>query len=61
MIQSEIVIFGDRELKRTYSDANFMIRKTGTNEIYSDAVDLLDAPYEYEETDIPIQLESETT
>ena len=60
MIQSEIVIFGDRELKRTYSDLKLMIRKIGTDEIYSEAVDLLDAPYKYEETDTPIQLDLET-
>lgn len=38
-------------LYRTYSDANFMIRKIGTDEIYSEAIDVETAPYEYEETD----------
>jgi hypothetical protein len=37
-------------LYRTYSDANLYIRKVGTNEVYSDAVDVSNASYTYEET-----------
>ena len=37
-------------LYRTYSDADFMIRKIGTEEMYSEAIDVETAPYEYEET-----------
>lgn len=37
----------------TYSDT-YKIRKIGTNEIYSDAMDVLD--YQYEETDIPLEV-----
>ena len=37
----------------TFSDQNKMIRKVGTNEVYSDAMDVLD--FEYEETDIDTQ------
>ena len=33
-----------------------MIRKIGTDEIYSEAVDLLPCRYEYEETVIDIEL-----
>lgn len=51
MIQVEAVDFGGRTFKRTYSDDNFMLRKIGTDEIYSEAVDLPDAAFEYEETD----------
>lgn len=46
-------------LYRTYSDANFQIRKVGTNEIYDEAVDVEGAPYTYEETDILIPIAEE--
>ena len=59
MIQAESITLRDNVFKRTYSDLGFMIRKIGTDELYSEAIDLLDASYEYEETDIPIQLELE--
>lgn len=36
----------------TFSDQNKMIRKVGTEEIYADAMDVLE--FEYEETDIDI-------
>lgn len=42
-------------LYRTYSDANMLIRKVGTEEIYSEAIDIETAPFTYEETDIPIE------
>lgn len=38
------------DLFRTYSDAGFMIRKVGTDEVYSEAIDIEGAPYEYVET-----------
>ena len=44
-------------LYRTYSDANKYIRKVGTDEIYSEAIDIEGAPYEYEETDKEIEYE----
>lgn len=44
-------------LYRTYSDANFYIRKVGTDEVYSDAADIETANYEYEETDTQIEQE----
>lgn len=46
-------------LYRTYSDANLMIRKVGTEEVYSEAIDVENAPYTYEETDTPIVVEEE--
>lgn len=46
-------------LYRTYSDASLMIHKIGTEEIYSEAIDVEGAPYEYEETDQPIPAEEE--
>lgn len=42
-------------LFRTYSTESVCIRKVGTDEIYSDAIDIESAPYAYEETDIPIE------
>lgn len=42
-------------LFRTYSDENKYIRKVGTNEKYSEAIDIEGAPYEYEETDKEIE------
>lgn len=40
--------------KHTFSDQNKMIRKVGTDEIYCDAMDVLD--FEYEETNEDIVL-----
>jgi hypothetical protein len=37
----------------TYSDT-YKIRKIGTDEIYTDAMDALD--YQYEETDMPLEV-----
>ena len=50
MIVSEIVTFGKREFKRTYSDCGFIIQKVGTEEKYSEAIDVIDSEYEYKET-----------
>ena len=44
-------------LYRTYSDEQFMIRKIGTDEIYEEAIDVENAPYEYEETTEKIEVE----
>jgi hypothetical protein len=43
------------DLYRTYSDENRYIRKVGTDEVYSEAVDIEGAPYEYVETDKEIE------
>ena len=48
-------IFEDNiALVKTYSDKGVMIRKIGTDEIYSEAIDPKKFNREYEETDIPI-------
>ena len=47
--------FDGVNLYRTYSDINHYIRKVGTEEVYSEAVDVEDAPYTYEETDKEIE------
>ena len=46
-------------LYRTYSNENWKIHKIGTDEIYDEAIDVENAPYTYEETDIPIEVEEE--
>ena len=43
-------------LYRTYSDANLMIQKVGTDEIYSEAIDVEFCAYEYVETDTLIEV-----
>ena len=41
-------------LVKTYSNTGFMIRKIGTDELYSEAIDPQKFNREYEETDIKI-------
>lgn len=43
------------DLFRTYSDKGLQIQKVGTDEIYDEAVDVENAPFTYEETDIAIE------
>jgi len=57
MIQQETVTFNGREFRRTYSDEGYLIRKVGTDEIYSEAVDLPYRNFEYVETDQSIEIE----
>ena len=47
------------DLVKTYSDRGVMIRKKGTEEIYSEAIDPKRFNREYEETDIPIEQHDE--
>ena len=42
-------------LNRTYSDKGMQIRKVGTDEVYDEAIDIENAPFTYEETDIPTE------
>ena len=44
-------------LYRTYSDEGFYIRQNPTGVEYSEAIDVENAPYTYEETDKPIETE----
>lgn len=37
-------------LYKSYSDKGFYIQKVGTDEIYTEAIDVENAPYEYIET-----------
>lgn len=45
------------KLYRTYSDNNYKIKKVGTEEIYDEAIDVLD--FEYEETDELVDVNNE--
>ena len=42
-------------LYKTHSDQELKIQKVGTDEIYSSAIDVEGAPFEYVETDLPIE------
>ena len=44
-------------LYKTYSDEDYKIHKIGTEEIYSEAIDVENAPFEYEETTEKIETE----
>ena len=50
MITIENVTINGRQFKKTVSDT-YLIRKIGTDEIYSEAYDLPEKDYEYEETE----------
>lgn len=50
MIATEIVTIGNKQFKKTVSDT-YLIRKAGTDETYSEAYDLPERDYAYEETD----------
>ena len=43
------------DLYRTYSDTDMMIQKDGTEEIYSEAIDVENSDYIYIETDMPVK------
>lgn len=44
-------------LYRSYSDDGFYIQKLGTDEVYSEAIDVETAPYVYVETAEKIEIE----
>lgn len=55
IIQEQI----ENDLVKTYSDKGMMIKKIGTDELYSEAIDPKKFNREYEETDIPIEQHDE--
>ena len=59
MIKTENIVINDTTFKRTYSDENYYIQKVGTDEIYSEAVDILDKNYTYIETDEKFEKEEQ--
>lgn len=44
---------------RRYSDQNVKLRQIETGNLYDDAVDIVPCPYTYEETDIPVEHQTE--
>lgn len=46
-------------LYRRYSTEGFKIYKIGTDEIYDEAIDVENALFTYEETDIPVDAEED--
>ena len=59
MIITENISLGTKIFKRTYSDKGFIIQKVGTDERYSEAIDVLDSEYEYVETDEKMEISEE--
>ena len=57
MIKTELIMVDERQLRRTWSDAGFMIERDGV--MYSEAVDPVKFDRVYTETDIPVESESE--
>lgn len=51
MVIKEIVKINGKDFQKHYSDNNKTIRKVGTNEEYTEAIDLLDKNWQYEETE----------
>lgn len=47
------------DLIKYYSDAGFLIHKVGTEEYYSEAIEMSTTLVEYEETNIPAEEEEE--
>lgn len=44
------------ELIRSYSDRGMLVRQEGTEELYEEAIDPVQAGKAYTETDIPIEI-----
>ena len=57
MIKTELIVVDERQLRRTWSDAGFMIERDGA--VYSEAVDPVEFDRVYTETEIPVESESE--
>lgn len=55
MIITENVTIDGRQFVKTYSDAGMYIRQEQTDALYSEAIDVENAPFTYVETDIPIE------
>lgn len=56
MIQTETLTINNHKLIRTYSDAGFKIRKSGTDEIYDEAIDPANSGRTYSETDEKVEM-----
>lgn len=56
MIKTELIVVDGFQLRRTWSDAGFMIERDGA--VYSEAVDPVEFDRVYTETDMPVEYES---
>ena len=56
MIKTELIAVDGRQLRRTWSDAGFMIERDGA--VYSEAVDPAEFDRVYTETDMSVESES---
>ena len=56
MIKTELIVVDGFQLRRTWSDAGFMIERDGA--VYSAAVDPVEFDRVYTETDMPVEPES---
>ena len=56
MIKMELIMVDEHQLRRTWSDAGFMIERDGA--VYSEAVDPVEFDRVYTETDMPVEPES---
>ena len=59
MIITETITINGKEFTKTHSDSRLYIRKVGTDEIYSEAIDPIGSGRTYEETEQIIE-ESDT-
>lgn len=57
MIRQETLIINNKRFIKTYSDQNKYIKQLPTNILYSEAIDVENAPYTYEETNEKIESE----
>ena len=61
MLKKEIITIEGTEFTRHCSDSGVFIRKTGTEELYEEALDGVPCPYSYEETVTGIPIENQET
>ena len=65
MIVQENITINNKQFVKTYSDADFYIKKKGTDEVYVEAIDLPTSNFEYIETEDKIEkleeIDTETT
>ena len=59
MIVQETVTINNKQFKHTFSDVNYYIQKEGTEEIYTEAFDVITSEFTYVETDKQIPHEDE--
>lgn len=59
MIVQETLIHDGTEFIKTYSDEGYTIRQIETGDIYGEAIDLVQYPKEYEETDEKIEQDTD--